>query len=240
MVISNYYLSLSGKVKSKFIQDVIELCGISYPSFFYKMRNNSWTKLEREAIERFIQKIMRNQVEFYNTPSGYVMCDDGNYTTRLSESSREVVDELLDTIRECYSDAYRALEQCYSKSSKNSRYQKFRIVNRFIRCNCGELDTQKIDFIDGNINIEQVHCPLRGSGDCQYENVICNPKRTSALTVRQLQIAAALAEGLTPQEVSDRLYISIHTVHNTIQAIKVKLNLKNTTQIISWYNNMNK
>lgn len=123
MVISNYYLSLSGKVKSKFIQDVIELCGISYPSFFYKMRNDSWTKLEREAIERFIQKKMRNQVEFYNTPSGYVMCDDGNYTTRLSESSREVVDELLDTIRECYSDAYRALEQCYSKSSKNSRYQ---------------------------------------------------------------------------------------------------------------------
>ena len=183
---------------------------------------------------------MRNQVEFYNTPSGYVMCDDGNYTTRLSESSREVVDELLDTIRECYSDAYRALEQCYSKSSKNSRYQKFRIVNRFKRCNCGELDTQKIDFIDGNINIEQVHCPLRGSGDCQYENEICNPKRTSARTVRQLQIAAALAEGLPPQEVSDRLYISIHTVHNTIQAIKVKLNLKNTTQIISWYNKMNK
>ena len=191
MVISNYYLSLSGKVKSKFIQDVIELCDISYPSFFYKMRNNSWTKLEREAIEKFM----------------------------------------------CYSDAYRALEQCYSKSSKNSRYQKFRIVNRFIRCNCGELDTQKIDFIDGNINIEQVHCPLRGSGDCQYENVICNPKRTSVLTVRQLQIAAALAEGLSPQEISDRLYISIHTVHNTIQAIKVRLNLKNTSQIITWYNN---
>ena len=49
MVISNYYLSLSGKVKSKFIH-------ISYPSFFYKMRNDSWTKLEREAIEKFIQK----------------------------------------------------------------------------------------------------------------------------------------------------------------------------------------
>lgn len=56
MVISNYYLSLSGKVKSKFIQDVIELCDISYPSFFYKMRNDSWTKLEREAIEKFIQQ----------------------------------------------------------------------------------------------------------------------------------------------------------------------------------------
>lgn len=183
---------------------------------------------------------MKNQIEFYNTPSGYVMCDDGNYTTRLSESSREVVDDLLDIIRECYIDAYRALEQCYFKSSKNPRFQKVKMVNRFIRCNCGELDTQKIDFIDGNINIEQVHCPLRGSGDCQYENVICNPRRTSVLTVRQLQIAAALAEGLSPQEISDRLYISIHTVHNTIQAIKVKLNLKNTNHIITWYNNMNK
>ena len=54
-----------------------------------------------------------------------------------------------------------------------------------------------------------------------------------------MQIAAALAEGLTPQEISDKLFVSIHTVHNTIQAIKVKLELKNTSQIITWYNNLN-
>lgn len=90
------------------------------------MRNDSWTKLEREAIEKFIQQKMKNQIEFYNTPSGYVMCDDGNCTTRLSESSREVMDDLLDIIRECYIDAYRALEQCYFKSSKNPRFQKFK------------------------------------------------------------------------------------------------------------------
>ena len=159
---------------------------------------------------------MKNQLEFYNTPSGYVMYDDGQKTSLLSESSRDVVDDILDTIRECYSDAYRAL-----------------------RCNCGEFDTQKIDFINGNINLEQVHCPLRGTKDCEYENIICNPKRTSVLGVRQMQIAAALAEGLTPQEISDKLYISIHTVHNTLQAIKVKLELKNTSQIITWYNSLN-
>ena len=47
---------------------------------------------------------MKNQLEFYNTPSGYVMYDDGQKTSLLSESSRDVVDDILDTIRECYSD----------------------------------------------------------------------------------------------------------------------------------------
>mgnify|MGYP001163128841 CR=1 FL=1 len=182
---------------------------------------------------------MRNPVEFYNTPSGYVMVDDGNQISRLSESNRDVIDDILDTIRECYSDAYHALEQCYASSSKNPRYKTYKMVNRFIRCNCGEFDTQKTDFIDGNLNLEQVHCPLRGTKDCEYENIICNPKRTSVLGVRQMQIAAALAEGLTPQEISDKLFISIHTVHNTLQAIKIKLGLKNTSQIITWYNNLN-
>ena len=182
---------------------------------------------------------MKNQLEFYNTPSGYVMFDDGNQISRLSESSRDVIDDILEIIRECYSDAYRALDKCYSKASKNPRFKNYKMVHRFLRCNCGEFDTQKIDFIDGNINLEQVHCPLRGTKDCEYENIICNPKRTSVLSVRQMQIAAALAEGLTPQEISDKLFISIHTVHNTLQAIKIKLELKNTSQIITWYNNLN-
>lgn len=56
MVISNYYSNLPYKEKSRFISDVIELCDISYPSFFTKMKKNSWTKLEREAIERYIKK----------------------------------------------------------------------------------------------------------------------------------------------------------------------------------------
>lgn len=56
MVISNYYSSLSNKQKSQFIRDVLELCDISYPSFFTKMKKDSWTKLEREAVERYIKK----------------------------------------------------------------------------------------------------------------------------------------------------------------------------------------
>ena len=56
MVISNYYLSLTGKDKSKFIRYVLALCDISYPACFTKIRKDSWTKLEREAIEKFIKQ----------------------------------------------------------------------------------------------------------------------------------------------------------------------------------------
>lgn len=55
MVISDYYSSLKTKEKTTFIQKVIERCDISYPAFMYKMRKDSWTKLEREAIELLIK-----------------------------------------------------------------------------------------------------------------------------------------------------------------------------------------
>lgn len=55
MIISDYYSSLGIKQKSEFIKKVIETCGFSYPTFMTKMRKGSWSKLEREAIERIIR-----------------------------------------------------------------------------------------------------------------------------------------------------------------------------------------
>lgn len=55
MSIFDYYKSLPGyKGKQEFRKKVMERCDISYPSFQLKVRNNSWTKLEREAVERII------------------------------------------------------------------------------------------------------------------------------------------------------------------------------------------
>lgn len=57
MSIFDYYKSLPGyKGKQEFRKKVMERCDISYPSFQLKVRNNSWTKLEREAVERIIQE----------------------------------------------------------------------------------------------------------------------------------------------------------------------------------------
>lgn len=60
MVISDYYSSLTRKAKQPFIKKCCDVCDFSYMTFMYKMRNNSWTKLEQEAIEKLIKEGNRN------------------------------------------------------------------------------------------------------------------------------------------------------------------------------------
>lgn len=57
MSIFDYYKSLSGyKAKQRFRNKVMDKCDISYPTFQMKVHNNSWTKLERAAVEQIIQE----------------------------------------------------------------------------------------------------------------------------------------------------------------------------------------
>lgn len=55
MSIFDYYKSLKGyKQKQEFRKKVLEKCDISYPSFQLKVHNDTWNKLEREAVEQII------------------------------------------------------------------------------------------------------------------------------------------------------------------------------------------
>ena len=54
--IYNHYHQLTRNQKKLIIQTCCKICDFSYPTFMTKMRKGSWSKLEREAIERFIQK----------------------------------------------------------------------------------------------------------------------------------------------------------------------------------------
>ena len=57
MVISDYFKNLSEPQKVEFRQRVIEETGITYPSFYYKLRNNSWRKAELTVINNIISTI---------------------------------------------------------------------------------------------------------------------------------------------------------------------------------------
>lgn len=178
---------------------------------------------------------MNAPVEFFNSPDGSISYFESGQTKQLTINS-SLVGVILDMVDDVYHNAYVALDECYAKSIQNRPFHRWQMASRFIRCNCGELDTLRIDMDSNGLNLEQVRCPLRGTHDCKWEGIICMPARTKVLTERQLQVAALLAEGLNNQEVSDRLFISIHTVHNLISQIKIKLGIKNTRQIIAWYN----
>jgi|WetSurMetagenome_2_1015567.scaffolds.fasta_scaffold47675_6 hypothetical protein len=55
MSIFDYYQKLSWKEKSAFMRKIIVACEISNPTIYYKLRKDSWTKLEREAVIKIIE-----------------------------------------------------------------------------------------------------------------------------------------------------------------------------------------
>ena len=55
-MINDYYKSLSRTDKGDFIRVIMNRIGISYNTFMYKMRHDSWSLLEREAITQHIRK----------------------------------------------------------------------------------------------------------------------------------------------------------------------------------------
>ena len=63
MAIIDYYKELDQKGKSRFIKAVIGLTDMAYSTFFQKMKNNTFKKLEEEAIMNYIQKCQEDDRE---------------------------------------------------------------------------------------------------------------------------------------------------------------------------------
>src|SRR5438105_4870177 len=54
------------------------------------------------------------------------------------------------------------------------------------------------------------------------------------LTVRELEVASLIAEGLTDQAIAKRLFRSVRTVESHVLQIRSKLGCDNRTQIATW------
>ena len=57
MAISDYYNSLDKEAKKDFRRRVLEETDFSYATFYYKMRNGNWTKVETKVINSIIETI---------------------------------------------------------------------------------------------------------------------------------------------------------------------------------------
>lgn len=179
---------------------------------------------------------LRN-IEFFKTPDGDVMYKrQGEGVRQLTEHDRETVASLLSLIRIRYPETFNTLSDIYSKSEKNRAWYEFRMVSRFIRCNLGDYDTSSIDIDkDGLFHFEQMKCPLMGTGDCQWDGLICHPKLSTGLTTRELEILPLFAEGLQSHEIAERLCISKNTVDRHRQNIMAKLGKRSVTELAAYY-----
>lgn len=51
MTFRNYYNHLDDESKKQLRKKFLDRCGYSYPTFYYKFKNNTFIKLERELLD---------------------------------------------------------------------------------------------------------------------------------------------------------------------------------------------
>lgn len=159
----------------------------------------------------------------------------------VDESHTELAKYILDKVRSCYPDAYKALEKIYSKSAPNKSYYQYLMMRRFCKCNFCKLDTTAFDVEDvdrdGKFNFEKVECPLRG--ECPYEGVVCMPKFNARLSVAELRVMEQLYNGKSEQEAAAELYNSPNTIHQHVKSVYVKLGIHRLSEFIAFANKNN-
>ena len=180
-------------------------------------------------------------MEFYYSPDGLkILYSNNGQFGELTQNNEELIDHIIELIESNYPKAYKRLLDKYNINVKGNksfyfiRIEKFKMVHRFVRCNLSLTDNVPDVTDNGRLNIENVYCPLKGSGECSDENCICNPELSTALSARELEIVNLICDCLTDQEIADRLYISKFTAENHRKNILHKLNLKSKEEIIVW------
>ena len=164
------------------------------------------------------------KVEFHNTPDGRVMYrTNGEEERRLTKFSVEINEYLAHIIQKRYTKAYTALSEMYNGD-------KYKMVERFVRCNFGANDLLTNDIEDGILYFEEVQCPLRGI--CKHENVICKPKNHIGLTISERDITRLYLSGYTLDEISQQLHKNRRTTKSLLTRVKNKLGAKTSREII--------
>lgn len=162
-------------------------------------------------------------IEFFWSPnSNKLMVHDIHQgeVNQFSEYMHELIDKVYYKLKEEYPDTWHELKQEYSRGIATSSYEdKFKIVNRFLKCNFSAHDNQPDIDDDFNFEFEMVPCPLRGECTRGY----CTPKLSTCLTKREKEIVPYLVDGYTHQEIGDLLYVSGITIKNHTFKIYQKL-----------------
>lgn len=164
------------------------------------------------------------RVEFRNSPEGVVYYKvDNHREKRLTKFSTELTEPLIKLIFSSY-------PECYARLSTIYKDDKFKMVERFIRCNFGENDLLTKDIENDMLNFEEVRCPLRGI--CPDEKVICKPKGTVNLSPCEKRVVDLYINGYTFDKIAFILGKNKSTVKSQLFSARDKLGVKNCREII--------
>lgn len=162
-------------------------------------------------------------IEFYSYENELWYREPSGKTERLTERHHEIISSVLERIEHFYPKAYVALGKEYERCLPNLSLYRFRMVQRFCRCNFGNIDNVADIDSYGRFHLERVPCPLRG--ECRMEGIICSPEFNSRLSESELRVLKLWYQGFTKEEIAEDLYLSIHTVNNHIRNAFARLGL---------------
>lgn len=166
--------------------------------------------------------------EYFCTPDGNIAIRIDSQVRNITIDDIDLINDLLIKVEADYPKAYAALESIYGAQA----HARWRMFSRFVRCNFGSFD--HIDDVDESnfMHFEKVPCPMRG--ECTHECVICQPEFNTVLTAREFEILTMIVEGLTDQQIADRLFRSYDTIRNHRRNIEHKLQCNSKVKLIEY------
>lgn len=172
-------------------------------------------------------------IEFYTFEDEVWFRTSDGKNEQLTEDSREVIYFMINQTKELYPDAHRKLNKLFDKLSFSPKLQQFRIVKRFCKCNFGEIHQTRQDIdAKGRFHFEKVACPLRG--ECDMENVVCNPKFNSRISDSEMRVLELVYKGCEKEHIADTLCLSLHTVNNHIRNAYTRLGFHEKAEFIDY------
>lgn len=131
---------------------------------------------------------------------------------QMTRNDSEIISELLAVSETFYPEQYEALCREYCKSSINKQYYDFLRARRIVNCCYGENDSQSDIDEFGHRHFERIKCPRMA--ECKNYRIICLPKLNSSLSEREKEVMELYFHHVSTEGISERLFLSIHTVNN--------------------------
>lgn len=156
---------------------------------------------------------------------------DGSVRT-LTMQDYDLIGSMCDYLSTFYSKAYNALCEEYRQSALNQPYFRYRIVCRFVRCNFGSLDDVPDISPSMKCNFEYVPCPLRG--ECHLDHIVCHPEFNHQISPAEMQVLRLVYEGLTEDEIGERLRLSPHTIHTHVRNAYARLDIHSKADFVRY------
>lgn len=168
-------------------------------------------------------------VEFFVGSDGNVWIRQSNSCRIFTANECDIIDLVIHKITKQYPSAYKRISELFCNLNFSKWILKYKIVERFIRCNMGADNIAKYDIEDGFLNLEEVACPLHGI--CKDEYIVCRPKAQTIFSQAELKVVSLYAKGYSVDEIAAKLDKNRSTVNNQIWQVTQRLGLEKRRQL---------